>query len=104
MFTIELPVTITSPLKEISILEHATATFSCEVSKANQTATWYKNGVEIKPDEKHEITVDGTFQIMNIKDTSASEDDADYTIKIGDNGSSAHLHVEGVFSNSTSEL
>lgn len=60
--------------------------------------------MEIKPDEKHEITVDGTIQILNIKDTSASEDDADYTIKIGEDSSSSHLHVEGMFLKATSEL
>lgn len=89
---------IMAPLKEINVIEHATATLKCELSKADQKATWYKNGTEIKSDAKHEITVDGTFQIMNIKDSSIAEDDAEYTIKLGDGSSSStYVHVEGEF-------
>ena len=88
-------VTIVSQLKETSSLEHAIVTLQCELSKSNQKGTWLKNGKEIEPDDRHQITVNGTIQLLTIKDTNLAEDDAEYTLRIGDNSTTAHLHIEG---------
>lgn len=90
----EAPVTFTSPLKDTSVPESETASFTCELSKPDKKVTWFKNGKEIVPDEHFEVKVEGTLHTLNIKD-SLMDDSAEYTVKLGDDTSKAKLTVQG---------
>jgi hypothetical protein len=74
--------------------ESATVTFECAVNKPDQRAVWLKNGVEIIPDDKHEVIVDGTTHRLILPDVSPDESDQ-YTCKIGVASTDAKLDVEG---------
>ena len=88
--------TFTSPLKDTSVPESETATFTCEISKPDKKVTWYKNGKEIVPDEHFEVKVEGTVHTLKVKDT-ALDDTADYTVKLGEETSKAKLTVLGEY-------
>ena len=92
----EAPVTFASPLKDTSVPESETATFTCEISKPDKKVTWYKNGKEIVPDEHFEVKVEGTVHTLKVKDT-ALDDTADYTVKLGEETSKAKLTVLGEY-------
>ena len=92
----EAPVTFTSPLKDTSVPESETATFTCELSKPDKKVTWYKNGKEIVPDEHFEVKVEGTVHTLKVKDT-ALDDTAEYTVKLGEETSKAKLTVLGKY-------
>ncbi len=89
--------TFTSPLKDTSVPESETATFTCELSKPDKKVTWYKNGKEIVPDEHFEVKVEGTVHSLKVKDT-ALDDSADYSVKLGEESSKAKLTVLGKYS------
>ena len=90
----ELPIEIIVPLKETECVENSIVTLTCEVNKPNVKARWLKDNVEITPNENRQITVDGTVHKMTFPKV-ALDDEAEYTILIGDKKSSAVLFVEG---------
>ncbi|CAH1802747.1 unnamed protein product, partial [Owenia fusiformis] len=81
LFVEEAPVEFTVPLKDSEVEEKETVALECEVTKADLTAKWYKDGQEIKPDERYEIRVEGTKHFLIIKD-SKLDDEANYTVNI----------------------
>ena len=74
--------------------ESVDVTLECTVNKADQKATWFKNGVEIIPDNKHEVVVDGSTHRLILPGVSPDQS-AEYTCRIGDVSTSAKLDVEG---------
>ena len=86
--------TFTMPLKETTVTEEEAVTMECQLSKPDRKVTWYKDGKEITPDDRVEITVEGTFHRLTIK-KSYVEDEAEYTVKIKDQSTTAMLWVEG---------
>ncbi|ELT96013.1 hypothetical protein CAPTEDRAFT_139749 [Capitella teleta] len=83
------------PLQETSALEHQMVTMECQLSRPDQDVKWLKNGEEIKPDDIHEVSVDGTFHRLTLKDT-AVDDEAEYTVTLGDDNTSAKLFIEEI--------
>ena len=86
----------TQPLKHQTVPESATVTLECSVNKPDQKAVWLKNGVEIIPDAKHEVIVEGTTHRLILPDVGPDESD-EYTCKIGPASTDAKLEVEGRF-------
>ena len=43
------------------------ATFECEISKPNARATWLKDGMDILPDKKYDISVVGGVHRLTIR-------------------------------------
>ena len=82
------------PLKDVSVTEADTVTLTCEVSKPHQKPHWLKNGTEIVPDDRVSVEVDGTIHRLSIP-ISEIEDSAEYTVKLGDQTSSANVAVNG---------
>ncbi len=76
--------------------ESKPVTLECEVTKPGQKGTWYHNGKMIKTDKNKGIHIDvkGTKHTLTIDKTSQS-DAGEYTVKIGDQESSAQLMVDG---------
>ena len=84
----------TVPLKDQYTKEFEHVEFECEISKPDRQVAWYKNGEEVPMDARIEITVDGCIHKMIINE-AYTEDSAEYTVKIGDQQTSAKLVVEG---------
>ena len=94
MLLTEGPIDFTTDLKSVEVLEGEDATFTCEVSKPNQEATWMIDGQEIQPNDKYEMVTDGTKFTLKIKNCSP-EDSASVSILVKDCMSSAELTVKG---------
>ena len=90
----EKPLEIINPLQDQSIMVRQTATFVCEISKPDETATWLKNGAEIKAGGRFEIRVEGTKHTLVIKDGELS-DQAEYTVTFAQLSSKAKLSLKG---------
>ena len=67
-----------------------------EVSKPDAAGTWFKDELEIIPkvDKKYDASVSGTVHELTIHDVSP-DDQAEYTLEIGDESTTAVLKVEG---------
>merc|ERR1712015_491731 len=50
------------------LVEGNTLTLEAEATKNANAAAWFKNGVEVKPDPRHEIVSKGKTQKLIIKD------------------------------------
>lgn len=90
----EAPLEFTIPLRQITCMEGETVEMVCEVSEDNQPATWLINGKEISPSDDISIKVDGKRHVLTIHH-ARPDDQAVYTVKIGDKESSADLTVKG---------
>nr|XP_020488153.1 myosin-binding protein C, cardiac-type [Labrus bergylta] len=65
-------------IADLSVKAKDQAVFKCEVSDENVRGTWYKNGVEVKPDARINITHIGRNHKLTI-DEVKPEDEGDYT-------------------------
>lgn len=92
----EIPVEIVAELTEQHVEEHKASYFTCEVNKPDVTVTWLKNSQKIAPSEKHQLIDDGTTHTLVIMDTDKS-DVAEYSVIVGDQKSSAQLHLDGKY-------
>ena len=50
-YLVEVPITFTTPLKDVSVPEDETVTLECEVSKPGQQVTWFRDGKKILKSE-----------------------------------------------------
>lgn len=95
LFT-EEPLKLLEPLTDQDVIESQTATLTCKVSKPGQAATWLKDGKPIKAGKKYEMREENGVHTLVIKDTTL-EDEAEYTVKFGDDvTSTATVFVEGM--------
>jgi len=95
MLDAEPSVEFTVPLKEVQSVEGQTVEMTCELSRPGQQVTWLKDGVELVPDDRCAILVDGCQHRLIINNATL-EDEAEYTVKLTDDVSSkATLWVEG---------
>lgn len=90
---IELPPEIIKPLNDVTVTEGETATFTVELDKGDALIKWYKNGKEIQFDDRTVLTIDGKRQTVTIK-KSRPADEAEYSLKVGEQTSKAKLTVE----------
>ncbi|XP_030650021.1 myosin-binding protein C, cardiac-type [Chanos chanos] len=65
-------------IADLTVKAKDQAVFKCEVSDENVKGIWYKNGVEVKPDERTHITHIGRIHKLTIDDVKP-EDEGDYT-------------------------
>ncbi|KAK2853952.1 hypothetical protein Q5P01_006613 [Channa striata] len=65
-------------IADLTVKAKDQAVFKCEVSDENVRGTWYKNGVEVKPDARINITHIGRIHKLTI-DEVKPEDEGDYT-------------------------
>lgn len=76
------------------MVETQEASFSLELTHENvRGAQWIKNGVEIQPSEKFEITTEGTVHTLKIKNCN-TQDESVYSFKLGKLSANARLNVE----------
>ncbi|XP_031702198.1 myosin-binding protein C, cardiac-type isoform X3 [Anarrhichthys ocellatus] len=65
-------------IADLTVKAEDQAVFKCEVSDENVRGTWYKNGAEVKPDARINITHVGRIHKLTI-DEVKPEDEGDYT-------------------------
>ncbi|XP_020569136.1 myosin-binding protein C, cardiac-type isoform X9 [Oryzias latipes] len=65
-------------IADLTVKAKDQAVFKCEVSDENVRGTWYKNGVEVKPDPRINISHIGRIHKLTI-DEVKPEDEGDYT-------------------------
>uniref|UniRef100_A0A4W4EDX4 Ig-like domain-containing protein n=1 Tax=Electrophorus electricus TaxID=8005 RepID=A0A4W4EDX4_ELEEL len=88
---------VTKTLKNQTVTETQEAAFSLEITHLDvKGAQWIKNGVEILPSDKYEITVDGTVHTLKIKNCN-TQDEAVYGFKLGKLSANARLNVESKY-------
>ena len=75
-------------------METQTATLETEVNLPDKQAKWLKNGKAIKAGGRYEMISEGTVHKLLIKD-AVLDDEAEYTVQIGDASSTATVFVEG---------
>ncbi|GFO38541.1 titin, partial [Plakobranchus ocellatus] len=89
----EEPLEIIVPLKEQEVIEGDTVTLTCKVNKPNVEATWYKENSPFTSSDKCVLKVEGDTHTLTLP-AADLEDEAEYTIKLGDKSSTALLLVE----------
>ncbi|XP_054625849.1 myosin-binding protein C, cardiac-type [Dunckerocampus dactyliophorus] len=65
-------------IADLTVKAKDQAVFKCEVSDENVRGTWYKNGVDVKPNARINITHIGRIHKLTI-DNVKPEDEGDYT-------------------------
>ncbi|MEQ2173687.1 hypothetical protein GOODEAATRI_000003 [Goodea atripinnis] len=87
-------VKIKKTLKNLNVVETQEAVFSLELTHENvRGAQWIKNGVEIQPSDKFEISMEGTVHTLKINNC-ATQDESVYSFKLGKLSANARLNVE----------
>lgn len=81
-------------LKNLNVVQTQEAVFSLELTHENvRGAQWIKNGVEIQPSDKYEISIEGTVHTLKINNCT-SQDESVYSFKLGKLSANARLNVE----------
>ena len=71
----------------------ASATFECELSRANVGVTWYKDDQPLRRSQRHDIDADGRLHRLSIKNVDHT-DDGLYSITAKNARSAAKLSVQ----------
>ena len=81
-------------MKNVNVIETQEAEFSLELTHTNvRGSQWTKNGVEIIPSDKYEITMDGMLHTLKIKNCH-TQDESVYAFKLGKLSANARLNVD----------
>uniref|UniRef100_A0AAX7U5F3 Ig-like domain-containing protein n=1 Tax=Astatotilapia calliptera TaxID=8154 RepID=A0AAX7U5F3_ASTCA len=89
-------VKVKKTLKNLNVVQTQEATFSLELTHEDvRGAQWIKNGVEIQPSDKYEISIEGTLHTLKVKNCS-TQDESVYSFKLGKLSASARLNVETI--------
>ena len=81
-------------LRSIRVNEHDPVNLECELDDWEGQVTWYKDGVEIKPDDKHyEITSEGRKRRLCIK-KSKIDDEGKFLCKVRGDETDCEVLVE----------
>ncbi|XP_019626725.1 PREDICTED: titin-like [Branchiostoma belcheri] len=90
----ELPYTFTAELEDQRAMERdPLSTFTCEMSKPDIEATWYRGEEKLKAGEKYEMERDGCVHRLLIRNVRL-DDDSSYTCANKDNKTTAKLTVD----------
>lgn len=82
------------PLKDLSVPEKKQAKFECTITKEVPKVMWFRGTEIVTPGPKYEIIDDG-LKHMLIINSCEFDDEAQYTIEVLGEKSSAQLQVEG---------
>lgn len=90
-------VKVKKTLKNLNVVQTQEATFNLELTHEDvRGAQWIKNGVEIQPSDKYEISIEGTLHTLKVKNCS-TQDESVYSFKLGKLSASARLNVESKY-------
>lgn len=92
-----IAVKIKKTTKNQTVIETQEAVFSLELTHLDVKGTqWIKNGVELLPSDKYEITVDGMVHTLKIKHCN-THDESVYGFKLGKLSANSRLNVESKY-------
>lgn len=85
---------IKKTLRNLNVVQTQEAVFSLELTHEDvRGAQWIKNGVELQPSNKYEITIEGTVHTLKINNCN-TQDESVYSFKLGKLSANARLNVE----------
>lgn len=88
-------VKVKKTMKNLNVVQTQDAVFNLELTHEGvRGAQWIKNGVEIQPSDKYEISTHGTVHTLKIKNCS-TQDESVYSFRLGKLSANARLNVEG---------
>jgi hypothetical protein len=90
---VEVAYIIPRNFKNTVIPQTHTATFECEVTKENLETHWFRDGVEIVPDEKYEVIVQGLCYRLLIHNCTMT-DNCEIVFLAADESVAANLEVK----------
>lgn len=86
-------------LRNLTVVQTQEAIFSLELTHEGvRGAQWIKNGVEITPSDKYQISIEGAVHTLRILNCTA-HDESVYSFKLGKLSANARLNVESESSN-----
>lgn len=86
---------IKKTMKNRNVVQTQDAVFSLELTHEGvRGAQWIKNGVEIQPSHKYEISAQGTVHTLKINNCT-THDESVYSFRLGKLSANARLNVEG---------
>ncbi|XP_069544948.1 titin-like, partial [Brachyistius frenatus] len=89
-------VKIKKTLKNLNVVQTQEALFGLELTHENvRGAQWIKNGIEIQPSDKYEISIEGTVHTLKINNCT-THDESVYSFKLGKLSANARLNVETI--------
>lgn len=87
-------VKVKKTMKNLNAVQTQEAVFSLELTHEDvRGAQWIKNGVEIQPSDKYELSTEGTVHTLKIKNCTA-QDESVYSFRLGKLSANARLNVE----------
>ena len=90
----EAPYFTRSPVN-VTIPEHSTAAFSCDVMPHDTPVTWYVDGITIYESDKYELVVSGCTRCLFIHEATRY-DECRYTTRVAGGAEvGAELTIEG---------
>lgn len=81
------------PLKNIKVTEKEDATLECEVDDSNAEVRWFKNGKQLKSNDRVEFVIEGKKRRLVVKKSEISDED-EYECKTNSDNTKADLLVE----------
>ncbi|KAJ3592471.1 hypothetical protein NHX12_007598 [Muraenolepis orangiensis] len=89
-------VKVKKTMKNLNVVQTQSAVFNLELTHENvKGSQWIKNGIEILPSDKYEISVVGTVHTLTIKNCN-TQDESVYSFKLGKLSANARLNVETI--------
>lgn len=86
-------------LKNQTVTQTQEAVFSLELTHEHvKGSQWTKNGIELVPSDKYEITMEGAVHTLKIKNCN-TQDESVYAFKLGKLSANARLNVESKWNN-----
>ena len=81
------------PLADVSVKEKTTAEFYCELSLPVDKVRWFRDDVELRPNDKIEFVDDGKLHKIIFKDVDVT-DEGQVSVLVGEKKSTAGLFVQ----------
>jgi len=91
----EAPVELSKPLTDKTVTEKDTITLSCQLSKAGQTVTWFKDGAVLSLSDSRYVIENSEFSYMLTVHDCELADGGQYTLQCADVSTTASVAVEG---------
>ena len=95
----ETKVSITKPLIDQVVFEEQPVSFVCKTTKPTDDVIWYKDDKEISEDDESYVMNNEEVTCTLTLPKPCVEDSGEFTVKIGDETSSAKLSVNGEYRN-----
>lgn len=92
-----------TPLQDATVMENQSSVMICELSKPGIDVQWTRAGEPVKPSENVKITAAGVLHTLSIEKTTL-EDEAEYSLSVGELTTRAELLVDGESSRVMSSL